>query len=557
MTPGARDTSASNLVDEFSQRKVEPLDDPLRATIARIDCFLFFDELDMLELRMNVLWDCIDYFVIVQSNRTFRGEVKEFVDFDKEPRFDNYRSKMVTLRVKGEEYNGMWGEDYVDSLRDSTKEVLVQLGIKDGDIVLLGDVDEIPDLGKFYSTYKLELPVSLQMKHYNYYWNCRVYDNGWTSPKMFRWGQFKDYRLSDVRRRMDLRIAPDMGWHFSFMGGAEKIRQKIRTGGDPLNIRDCDRLSDLDYIKRCMEGPRDFYGRGFKLAFVEFDSTFPKYMLDNIDRFKDQIKEVKVSEHKGVKGLKLEIGCGSSPESIDEEWVHNDLNPFPHVEYVCRAVDLPLPSKSCDYIYMRGVIEHMTCVDAEATLVKIHNLLTDDGYADIKEIPNALSYVEAYLKFDDHDESPTRSPKPKFVCPLPNTITARMPPLYDRFLPATRWLIWGLFGGQRWPGDDHKSLWTREIVDVLFSPLFDYEVVELRPFDDIDVIHYNVRVRRKKVVAEEMVFVCPKYSDACRSLNCPHKGEHQKKNDCAFTHCRFESNGSCYSSCVPYRKEAK
>ena len=251
--------------------------------------------------------------------------------------------------------------------------------------------------------------------------------------------------------------------------------------------------------------------------------------------------------------MKLDIGCGNSPESIDPDWVHNDINPFPHVEYVCRATDLPLPPKSCDYIWMRAVLEHLTYVEAEATLMKIRDMLTEDGYADINEIPDAMTYAAVYLGFKDHDSAPVR-PRPTFVRPLPNTITARMPPIYDRFPPATKWLIWGVFGGQRWPGDEHRSLWTREIINICFSSLFDYEVVETHPFGkDIEVVHYNVRVKRK-AVTEEMVYVCPKLNSGCHELRCLHKGVHGRRSDCASTHCQFESNGTCHSSCVPYTK---
>ena len=267
----------------------ESVVDPNRATTAVFDCFLFFDEYDMLEMRMNILWEFVSFFVIVESNRTFRGDTKGFADFT-DSRFDKYRSKILLWSVKADEYTGPWGENYVDLLRASTKEALFHFGVKDGDVVILGDVDEIPNLEKFYRGPTQLMPASLQMTHYNYYWNCKVYDNGWTSPKMFRFGMFKNEPFSDIRRRLDFTIIPNMGWHFSFMGGAEKILQKVKTGGDPSSVLSYQKFADIDYIKRCMEEPKDFYGRGYRLGFVKFDSTFPKYMIENIDKYKDQMK---------------------------------------------------------------------------------------------------------------------------------------------------------------------------------------------------------------------------------------------------------------------------
>ena len=196
--------------------------------------------------------------------------------------------------------------------------------------------------------------------------------------------------------------------------------------------------------------------------------------------------------------MKLEIGCGQSLESIGPEWVHNDINPFPHVEYVCKAADIPLPDKSCEYIYMRAVLEHLSYKDAIATLHKIHDLLTDDGYADIIETPNAVSYIDGYLRLMKNGGPTPVRPKTKYVSPIPviNPIV-EMPPHYDKLSPYLRWMTIGAFGMQRWDGDDHKSLWTRDIIDFYFGQLFDYEVTENHPFSN-EATHYDVRVRRKK-----------------------------------------------------------
>ena len=54
------------------------------------DCFLFFNELDLLEIRFNILNDFVDYFVIVEASQTFQGENKEFI-------FDRYEHMIKIL----------------------------------------------------------------------------------------------------------------------------------------------------------------------------------------------------------------------------------------------------------------------------------------------------------------------------------------------------------------------------------------------------------------------------------------------------------------------------
>ena len=258
------------------------------------DCILFNGEFDMIELRMNIIGDYVDFFMIVQSNRTFQGVVKEYFGFA-DHRFDKWRTKIFLCNVDGSKYLGQhWGEDYVDFVRDATKNALMQCDAKDNDVIILGDLDEIPNLRKFFGEPGVEkMPAALEMKFYYYYLNCRIYDY-WNLPKIFRFGMFKSERFSLLRRRTDIRTIPDCGWHFSYMGGAESIQHKIRTGGDPMSTNP--KYSDIEHIKACMEQPKDLYDRGFKLSFVRIDDSYPEYILKNIDKFRSQIREVKASK---------------------------------------------------------------------------------------------------------------------------------------------------------------------------------------------------------------------------------------------------------------------
>ena len=62
------------------------------------DCFIFFNELDLLELRLNVLDSCVDYFVIVESAITFQGEDKEFFLKITEADLPDLKTKLFILK---------------------------------------------------------------------------------------------------------------------------------------------------------------------------------------------------------------------------------------------------------------------------------------------------------------------------------------------------------------------------------------------------------------------------------------------------------------------------
>ncbi|MFA6665763.1 MAG: beta-1,4-N-acetylgalactosaminyltransferase, partial [Armatimonadota bacterium] len=64
------------------------------------DCFTFFNELELLELRLKLLNDVVDYFVLVESNKTFKNKDKEFVFEANKSMFEEYLAKIIYIRVE-------------------------------------------------------------------------------------------------------------------------------------------------------------------------------------------------------------------------------------------------------------------------------------------------------------------------------------------------------------------------------------------------------------------------------------------------------------------------
>ena len=67
------------------------------------DCFIFHNEIDLLELRLNILNDCVDYFVIVESAITFQGAKKEFLFEKNRNRFAKFERKIIHFKVESYE----------------------------------------------------------------------------------------------------------------------------------------------------------------------------------------------------------------------------------------------------------------------------------------------------------------------------------------------------------------------------------------------------------------------------------------------------------------------
>ncbi|RTL70566.1 MAG: hypothetical protein EKK41_12405 [Hyphomicrobiales bacterium] len=137
------------------------------------------------------------------------------------------------------------------------------------------------------------------------------------------------------------------------------------------------------------------------------------------------------TDYGGLK--KLEIGCGHRPTP---GYIHNDLNPFDGVDIVGSPWEINLSAGSLEEVIALGLIEHLTYQQVDDTLTNIHRMLRPGGVFlfDVPDIPVWCSYVV------DHFAGKK----------IPVTIEHAMSTLY---------------GWQRWPGDEHKSGWYKDLLD--------------------------------------------------------------------------------------------
>jgi len=184
------------------------------------DCFIFNDELDLLELRLHELADAVDRFVIVEGDHTYQGRPRSPVFPSHADRFARWSDKIVHLTARLAE-GASWDREH-----EQRRAILG--GLDDAgpdDLVLISDVDEIPRPAVVERLAKdLTEPHSLGMEFFYYRFNLRV-------PEL--WIRAKAGRAHDVTDpqtlRMDdrLPVIPDAGWHFSYLGDTETILAKL------------------------------------------------------------------------------------------------------------------------------------------------------------------------------------------------------------------------------------------------------------------------------------------------------------------------------------------
>ena len=205
------------------------------------DCFTFFNELDLLELRLKFLNDHVDYFVLAESNLTHNGKPKSYYYEDAKERFKEWEHKIIHIQVKQdagglifEKENKYNPGSSAWKLENEHRNALLQAGnqMEDEDLILVSDLDEIPDPAVLKKLPDRQLPVALSLLFHYYYMNCQNIGESrwWNGCIAATAAQFKSITPQELRNNRD--VYPSIGsagWHFSFLGGADKIRYKLQS----------------------------------------------------------------------------------------------------------------------------------------------------------------------------------------------------------------------------------------------------------------------------------------------------------------------------------------
>ncbi len=272
------------------------------------DCFAFFNELDLLEIRLNTLNDVVDKFVLVEATRTFQKKEKPLFFQENKERFAPFLHKIEHVVV--DEYPGFfakWRVPRAWDYDDHQKEQILR-GLKDAkpdDVIIVSDVDEIPrpELVKQYANAP-GIKV-FQQKLYYYYLNCFIrqypepiplvdgYMPWYGTVMMFKKDlkTIQKARLNrETRQNTDrVQIIEKGGWHFSYLGGAKKVIEKIEAYAHAEH--NVEEFKDLKRVTELIRSGASLYGQKLDSEFVNLDDTFPQFVLDNKERFAELILE--------------------------------------------------------------------------------------------------------------------------------------------------------------------------------------------------------------------------------------------------------------------------
>jgi len=182
------------------------------------DLFTFFNELDMLELRLNILDEHVDYFVLGEARETFSGNPKALFYQENKERFAKWNHKIIHVVSENMVTNDPFARAAYQ--KDILRETLSSYA-KDEDVVYFGDLDEI------WKPKEVDDKVyNLKQINYSYWLNNRSSEE-WVGTIVGRWAQVKTNTVN-YWRATHTNVLEDGGWHFTNMGGEKQIILKIQ-----------------------------------------------------------------------------------------------------------------------------------------------------------------------------------------------------------------------------------------------------------------------------------------------------------------------------------------
>jgi len=243
------------------------------------DAFMFFNELDLLEIRLHELSSVVDRFVLVEARETFSFRPKPLHYYDNRARFKQFWDR-IDHRVidRFPLRDDPWQAEHAQ------REWALQ-AFGDGDpddLFICSDVDEIPRAAAITADIAREGPVVLEQPQYYLYLNCLNLDDPPLTKALVVRRRDLTRSISEFRT-LQLPVVPNGGWHFSYLGGLQSIRTKMAAySHQELNIGHY--TSQKNY-ERALRAGRLHYNAKYRIREVPVDDRFPEHVRKHIERF--------------------------------------------------------------------------------------------------------------------------------------------------------------------------------------------------------------------------------------------------------------------------------
>ena len=293
------------------------------------DCFMYFDEDVVLDLRLNYLSKYIDKFVIIESRYNHRGE-KRNPQFDLK-KFHNFKEKINYILID-KEPEGIEEVNDNDSHEEKSRKFIINAAKRenfqrniisqgiieadDNDWILISDLDEIPNLEKndlkkftsplvFFKQHMIYYKFNLLLENYSWLGTKACKKKNLKTPQWIRnikdrpypWWRIDTY-FSNIKYN-NIKIIEQGGWHFSYIKSPEDIEKKLKSY---LHHREYDvNPIGVENIRQMINNKKTIYDLKADMRSNKFDGAndlikidldlLPSYILKNKDKFSKWIDE--------------------------------------------------------------------------------------------------------------------------------------------------------------------------------------------------------------------------------------------------------------------------
>ena len=256
------------------------------------DCFMYHDEDLVLDIRLNTLNDFVKNFVIVESKFDHQGNKKK-LNFNLD-NFKKFKDKIIYKIIENFPMNQTNWE------RENFQRNFILKGLTsalDEDYIIISDVDEIPNLKSLrnfqdykYTVFEQKMfyyKINLLNKTYPIWYGSKMCKKKYLkSPQWLRNQKVKKYSFWKFYR-INWNFVQNGGWHFSFLMTPENIQKKIQSfAHSEFNTNN---FTNLDKISTSIKKGIDIFDREIDYQKIDFDKTFPNYILDNKNKFRNWI----------------------------------------------------------------------------------------------------------------------------------------------------------------------------------------------------------------------------------------------------------------------------
>ena len=266
------------------------------------DCFPFYNEFDLLEIRLEELWDVVDYFVIAEADKTHQHNPKPYYLSENWDRVKKYESKIRVVKVDDmPNHPNTWvGEKH-------QRRSLIK-GLWDrqpDDLICTSDCDEIPraeaiaaikEDANDYNRYILGMPMfyfklNFMQIHPHPRQRHIVVTRGrsYIDPQAEREFTFYKDNHPTIDYSTNSVMLDHAGWHFTYFGDDDFARNKLKNFAHAeSNVPEIVDNVNLDYMIANKVGFMGF-NHAERFEYIRFDDYFPEYVIKNQEKYKDKI----------------------------------------------------------------------------------------------------------------------------------------------------------------------------------------------------------------------------------------------------------------------------